>query len=231
MSRCRLLTVVLVLLAVPIARAGVIEVSLELPMKPRLQLDPDDQLAIAPFVIAASAEDDASGRAARVDLQAEFQRFLAKQFARETKSSIIMLNDVRLPGVDMDDLETDRGFWRDLARRSGADMIITGVIDFEIEDKVGYRTEEFISPVDGRTYYRQVLVETTGFVFDIIFVVFDGETGEKLVEENFRDFKEFGQREYDELLGLFENLRSLETQILSIFVAQERSATRFLFTP
>ena len=38
------------------------------------------------------------------------------------------------------------------------------------------------------------------------------------------------QRNYDEILGLFENLRSLETQLVGIFVAQESSATRYVFT-
>ena len=228
-SRKAVLTTATLLIALG-AAAEVVEVNLKLPMRPKLKLEGGEQVAIAPFILAGSAEDDRGNREARVDLQAEFQRFLSKQFAKETKSSVILLSDVRLPGADMKALESDPGFWRDISRRTGADLIVSGVIDFDIEDKVGYRTEEFISPVDGRTYYRQVLIETTGFVFDIVLAVFDGETGEKLVEENFRDFKEFAQRDYDEILGLFENLRSLETQLLSIFVAQERSATRFLFT-
>src|SRR5207253_6962300 len=114
----------------------------------------------------------------------------------------------------------------DLGNKTGADYIVSGLIDSDINDKSGYKTEESTSPADGRTYYRQVLIETTGFVFDIDIVVFDADTGEKVVEENFRDFKEFDQRNYDEILGLFENLRSLETQLVGIFVSQETSASR-----
>ena len=55
------------------------------------------------------------------------------------------------------------------------------------------------------------------------------DTGEMVLEENFRDFKEFDQRNYDEILGLFENLRSLETQLVGIFVSQEMSANRYVF--
>ena len=87
-----------------------------------------------------------------------------------------------------------------------------------------------MSPADGRTYYRQALVETTGFVFDIDIAVFNADTGEKVLEDNFRDFKEFDQRNYDEILGLFENLRALEQQLVGIFVSQETSATRYVFT-
>ena len=130
----------------------------------------------------------------------------------------------------MKSLEANRDYWKELGAKTGADYIVSGIIDFDINDKSGYRTEEFTSPADGRTYYRQVLVESTGFVFDIDILIFNADTGEKAIEDNFRDFKEFDQRNYDEILGLFENLRSMETQLVGIFVSQETSATRYVFT-
>lgn len=221
--------VVLICAAIP-ALAQVTEVKLTLPVAPVLELSDEHRLAIAPFVIVSNAEDEDS-RNSRVDIQAEFQRYLSKQIAKETESSVTVISDTRLPGTELEALIADTGYWRDLGRRHGVDFLMSGVIDFDIEDKVGYRTEEYISPLDSRTYYRQVLIETTGFVFDIVVLVFDGETGEKLVEENFRDFKQFAERDFDEILGLFENLRSLETQLVGIFVSQETESTRYLFTP
>lgn len=229
--RCAPLLALVALLVPSTLSAGVVEVELKLPMKPKIALEPDSRIAIAPFVVASSASDERKNRASRVDVQAEFQRFLSKQFSKATKHAILVVNDVRLPGSDMKALEADTGFWRNISRRTGADLIVSGVVDFDVEDKMGYKPEEFVSPVDGRTYYRQVLVESTGFVFDIALAVFDGDTGKKLDEEDLRDFKEFPERQYDEILGLFQNLRSLQSRILSLFVAQETSTTRFLFEP
>ncbi|MBW3671681.1 MAG: hypothetical protein KY432_08425 [Acidobacteria bacterium] len=229
MTRLYRLSLLMFLLALPVA-GQVTEVKLTLPVSPLLELNDEQRLGIAPFVIMSSVEDE-DRRSSRVDIQAEFQRYLSKQISKETKSAVTVISDTRLPGTAVEALVADSGHWRDLGRRHGVDLLMTGVIDFDIEDKVGYRTEEYISPLDGRTYYRQVLVETTGFVFDIVVLVFDGETGEKLVEENFRDFKQFAQRDFDEILGLFENLRSLETQLLGIFVGRETESTRYLFTP
>ncbi|HEX8154053.1 MAG TPA: hypothetical protein VF698_13045, partial [Thermoanaerobaculia bacterium] len=187
------------------------------------------KIAIAPFVIASNGEKR-SDRAAKVDVQAEFARYLKKQLTKTTKFKLVDAKGARLPGTDMKSLEASKDFWKSVGAETGADFIVTGVVDFDINDKSGYKTEEYVSPVDGKTFYRQVLVETTGFVFDIDIAVFNADTGEKVVEENFRDFKEFDQREYDEILGLFENLRALETQLVGIFVSQETSATRFVFT-
>ncbi|MGZ5475327.1 MAG: hypothetical protein ACXW29_02490 [Thermoanaerobaculia bacterium] len=226
----RTLAVVVAALCMPLtAMAGVLEVKLKLPLKPKLQIVGDEKIAIAPFIIASKGEKKGD-RAAKVDVQAEFGRYLKKQLTKSTKLRIIEAPQSKLPGTDVKALEANRDFWKEVGSRTGADYIVSGVVDFDINDKSGYRTEEYVSPADGRTFYRQVLVESTGFVFDIDIVVFNADTGEKVVEENFRDFKEFDQRNYDEILGLFENLRALETQLVGIFVSQETSATRYVFT-
>ena len=217
-------------LLLPIAAsAGVIEVKLKLPVKPKLQISGDEKVAIAPFIIASRGEKK-NDRAAKVDVQAEFNRYLRKQLGKSTKLRIVDAGQTRLPGNDIKTLEAARDYWRDIGARTGADFIVSGIVDFDINDKSGYRTEEYTSPADGRTFYRQVLVESTGFVFDIDLAVFNADTGEMVLEENFRDFKEFDQRNYDEILGLFENLRALEEQLVGIFVSSESTAARYVFT-
>jgi len=212
-----------------VAGAGVQEVKLKLPLKAKLAISGDEKIAIAPFVIANNGERR-NDRAAKVDVQGEFQRYLRKQLLKTTKLRLVDVPPTRLPGTEMKTLEANRDFWKSLGQKTGADYIVTGILDFDIADKSGYKTEEFVSPADGRTYYRQALIETTGFVFDIDIAVFNADTGEKVLEDNFRDFKEFDQRQYDEILGLFENLRSLETQLVGIFVPQETSGSRYVFT-
>ena len=211
------------------ASAGVMEVKLKLPVKPKLQITGDEKVAIAPFIIAARGEKK-NDRSAKVDVQSEFNRYLRKQLGKSTKLRIVDVGQTRLPGNDIKTLEAARDYWKDIGARTGADFIVSGIVDFDINDKSGYRTEEYTSPADGRTFYRQVLVESTGFVFDIDLAVFNGDTGEMVLEENFRDFKEFDQRNYDEILGLFENLRALEGQLVGIFVSSETTAARYVFT-
>ncbi|HEY0157162.1 MAG TPA: hypothetical protein VGF28_07725 [Thermoanaerobaculia bacterium] len=218
-------------LSLPLAAtaADVMEVKLKLPVKPKLQITGDERIAIAPFVIASKGEKK-NDRATKVDVQSEFNRYLKKQLSKTTKLRVVDVGQTRLPGTDIKSLQAARDYWKELGARTGADFVVSGIVDFDINDKAGYKTEEYVSPADGRTYHRQVLVESTGFVFDIDVAIFDPDTGEMILEENFRDFKEFDQRNYDEILGLFENLRALETQLVGIFVAQETSGTRYVFT-
>ena len=213
------------------ASAGVAQVKLKLPLKPRLPLRGNERIALAPFVIATEAEKARDKRLQNVDLQAEFQRFLKKQIEKKTKLEIVPVPpEVKLPTQNLTELGRSTEFWRALGAQTGAEIIVSGSLEFRVEDRSGYKTEEYVSPIDSRTYYRQVYVEQTGFLFDIVFMVFDGHSGEKILQDEFKDFRQTGGRRSDELQGLFENLFSLENQILNLFVAREREADRYIFT-
>ncbi len=229
-TRVFALVLVAVLAALP-SFAGVTQVKLKLPLKPRLPLRGNEKIALAPFVIATEAEKARDRRLQNVDLQAEFQRFLKKQIEKKTKLEVVELpGDRKLPTQNLSELGRASEFWRAIGAETGAEIVVSGSLEFRVEDRSGYKTEEYVSPIDGRTYYRQVYVEQTGFLFDIVFLVFDGRSGEKILQDQFKDFRQTGGRRADELQGLFENLFSLENQILNLFVARDREAERYIFT-
>ncbi len=219
------------LLAAMPALAGVDQVKLRLPLKPKLPLRGNERIAIAPFIVVTDAEKARDKRLANVDIQGEFDRFLKKQLEKKTKFELILTPpDVKLPTQNLTELARAQEFWASVGTQTGAEIIVSGSLEFKIEDRSGYKTEEYTSPIDGRTYYRQVYVEQTGFMFDIVLLVFDGHTGEKLLQDQFKDFRQTSNRKADELQGLFENLFSLESQILNTFVARDREAERYIFT-
>lgn len=204
---------------------------LKLPLKPRLPLRGNEKIALSPFLIVTDAERARDKRLQNVDLQAEFHRFLKKQIEKKTKLEIVEPPpELKLPTQNLTELGRATEFWRSVGASTGAEIVVSGSLEFRVEDRSGYKTEEYVSPINGQTYYRQVYVEQTGFLFDIVFLVFDGRSGERLLQDQFKDFRQTGSRRSDELQGLFENLFSLENQILNLFVAREREADRYLFT-
>ncbi len=207
------------------------EVKLKLPLRPKLAVTGRERITLAPFVVASRLSDRKDAPKYKdLDLDAEFRRYLGKQLGKRTKMTIVaMPADVRLPTQHLKELSEAGDFWKGIGARTGADIVLTGVVDFRVENKSGYRAEEYISPIDNRKYYRQVLIESTGFSFDVTILAMDGRTGAPLFQENFRDTKEKNKRAADELAGLFENLFSLENQLLGLFVVREREANRYVF--
>ena len=226
----RLSALVLVALVVAPTLAAAIEVRLKLPQRARLDLEGRDTIAIAPFLIVTQeGEDRLRGR--NIDVQAEFERYLTKTLRRETDLKVLDAPAIEYPTYDLAQLTHERLFWQAVGARTQADLVLAGGLDFDIQDRSGYRTEEYLSPYNGRRYYRQVLVEQTGFEYDILLHVYDGKTGELLYTDNFKDFQSFESDTADPLRGMFENLYSLEGRIVGVFAQKEVEATRMLFGP
>jgi len=211
-----------------LAAAGTVEVKLTLPVRARLDLSGYRTIAPVPFImVSQEGEGRIPGR--DIDVQGEFERYLLKLLRRETDLKVVDTGPVDYPTYDLEMLARDRDFWAALGERLQADLLLAGSLDFDIQDRSGYRTEEYISPFDGRTYRRQVLVEETGFEYDIVMQVFDGRTGELLYSDNFKDFKEYEGESADPLTGMFQNLYSLEDRIVNVFAQKEVEAERVLF--
>ena len=209
---------------------AVVEVRLRLPVRARLDLAGRKTVAAAPFLVVSREGSGESPRGTSIDVQREFERYLIKVLRRETTLKVLESGPVDYPTFDLDLLAQNRDFWRGLGEKLQADLVLAGSLDFDVQDKSGYRTEEYVSPFDGRTYYRQVLVEQTGFDYDIVLMVFDGRTGERLYFDNFKDFKQFEGEKADPLAGMFENLISLEDRIVGVFTQKTVEATRILMT-
>jgi hypothetical protein len=229
--KVRAATFALVLIATAAAAfASPEEVKLRLPLKAKLPLRGNERIALAPFILVTDAEKARDKRLQNVDLQGEFHRFLKKQLEKKTKFEVVEAPpDVKLPTQNLTELARASEFWTAVGAQTNSEIVVSGSLEFKVEDRSGYKTEEYTSPIDGRTYYRQVYVEQTGFLFDIVFLVLDGRTGEKLLQDEFKDFRQTSSRKADELQGLFENLFSLENQILNTFVARDREAERYIF--
>ena len=217
-------------LPAPPVSAASVEVKLKLPQRARLNLQGRNSVAVAPFLVVTQEEEGADRLQGRdIDVQKEFERYLLKILRRETELKIIEPGPIDYPVYDFTQLAKQQDFWRAVGERTQADLILAGGLDFDIQDRSGYQMQEYVSPFNGRTYYRQVLVEQTGFDYDILMQVYDGRTGELMYQDNFKDFQSF-EGEADPLAGMFENLLSLEDRILNVFTQKEVEATRVLFT-
>lgn len=219
------------MLVLPAAGSADVEVRLRLPVRAKVDLEGRRSVTLTPFlVVSREGADTERVRGGALDVQKEFERYLTKLVRRETTLRVAESGPVDYPTFDLELLSSNRDFWRAVGERAQADLVLAGSLDFDVQDRSGYRTEEYVSPFDGRTYFRQVLVEQTGFDFDIVMMVFDGRTGERMYFDNFKDFKQFQAERADPLQGMFENLAALEGRIVNVFTQKSVEAVRVLLT-
>lgn len=211
------------------ASAGVREVELSLPVRSKLALTGHEKLYIGPFVRERKGDEKAAQLS--FDVAAEFERYLRKLLRKEAKFVLVpAIEGIRLPTNDPLRLAKESDFWRELGTRVGADYIVAGSIDFQVQDRTAYKMEPYQS-VDSRTFYRQVLVEQTGFTYDILLDVYDARTGALVFEDPLKDFQQRPERNFDEFTGMFSNLFALENQLVGVFVPRTVKTKRLLFIP
>ena len=143
-NRSLALAALLALVSLP-AFAGSVEVKLTLPQRAKLDLQGRKTIAVIPFlVVRQEGAEKVKGR--DIDVQKEFDRYLVKIMRRETDLKVIEPGPVDYPTYDLAQLGKQTDFWHALGERTGADLVLAGGLDFDIQDKSGYRTEEYTSP-------------------------------------------------------------------------------------
>ena len=215
--------------AAGICSAGAHEVRIGLHLKPELNIDGTETVFVGPIMIEPREGEDVQS----VDVTAarEFEIFLRKILRREAELRLLPeMDDLQPPTNNLAVLAQQSEFWTAINEETNADLIIAASIDVKVLDRAGYTTEEYISPQDGKTYFRQVLVEETGFSYDILLVVVDGKTRAIIHQEQITDFMPKDERKLEEHTDMFTDLYTLQNRLVGIFVPRVVQVKRALFT-
>jgi len=211
-----------------ICSAGAREVRIELHLKPELAIDGTETVFVGPIVIEPREGEDVQS----VDLTSarEFEIFLRKILRRDAELRLLPANDdLRPPTNNLANLAQEPKFWTAINEDTNADLIVAASIDVKVLDRAGYTTEEYVSPQDGKTYFRQVLVEETGFSYDILLIVVDGKTGSIIHQEQITDFMPKDERKLEEHTDMFTDLYTLQNRLVGIFVPRAVQVKRALY--
>lgn len=223
------LALAVVLLVAAGAGAGTREVRVNLILQPDLKLNGSEKIFIGPVLVEPRGDAPAS----TLDMSAsrEFEGYLRTLLRRRTHLEVLDRDQSLRPPTD-DPLELVKmtDFWRELGASTGADYVVSAAIDVQVLDRAGYTSEKYVSPADGKTYFRQVLVEETGFKFDVLLMVFDGRSGDKVFQDQISDFKERSERKLNVYTDMFGDLFNLENRLAGVFVPRSVVAKRVLYT-
>jgi hypothetical protein len=209
--------------------AGSREVRIALHLDPELPFDGTENVYVGPILIEPREGENVQS----VDMTAarEFEIFLRKILRRDAQLHLIPKQEgLRPPSDNISALLLDAEFWRAIREENAADYVVAASIDVKVLDRAGYTTEEYVSPQDGKTYFRQVMVEETGFSYDILLVVVEAETGELLHREQITDFQPKNERKLEEYTDMFTDLYTLQNRLVGIFVPRAVQVKRSLYS-
>jgi hypothetical protein len=229
MRRKKIEVLACVLAVAAVCSAGSKDIRMVLQLDPELPVTGDESIYVGPILI--EPRDDEAVEAMDLSAAREFEIYLRKILRREAELRLVpQRSDLQPPSRHLGALVDDSSFWIAMHEELNADLIVAASIDVKVLDRAGYTTEEYVSPQDGKTYFRQVLVEETGFSYDILLVVIEGATGDVIHEEQITDFKPENERKLEKSTDMFTDLYTLQNRIIGIFVPRQVQVKRTLFS-
>lgn len=209
------------LLALSAAGAGVIEVQVRLPMPQKIDVTGLRRVLVGGFRAGDNPD---------LDIDVEYVKFLKGLLKRRSSFEVVDADAPPLPEQELADVVKNAAYWKRIAQRFSADLIVAGVVDFERNDKSGFVQEDIINPTNGQRYRRTRYAEREAFNLAATHYFFKGATGELLYEGKLTEESMYEGRGNDALSALFQLAERMSPEIMGVLMPREKSETRYLFT-
>jgi hypothetical protein len=201
--------------------AGSVQVPIGLPLPSRM-----DTTGIRTILVTHYIEGDHP----HLELSQEMVDLLRRTLERETNFRILAVEPPHLPEQTVEDLLRNAEYWRTIARRYGADLVLSGEVLFDIENRSGFVAEDYISPVTGQRIRRTRYAEQEAFKLGLQLFFFLGETGELAYRDRFGEEALIEGDGVDHLQMFYAMMNRVEPEFLGILKPSMRRETRYLFT-
>jgi hypothetical protein len=212
------------LLALPFGAvtAGTVQVQVSLPVPERIDMTGIDSILVTRAVLLNDNP--------KVDMNKETVGLLRRELRKRTRLHVLDVEAPPLPEQPLDELARNPEFWKDLAAKYGADMILTGSLKYEITDRSSFVTEDIISPITGQRIRRTRFADREGFqvVFHVYFL--RGRDGALLYDDEFSEDTTVDGKGNDPLTVLFTMFEHIEADMFGIIATKQKVEPRTLFT-
>ena len=216
-----LLALAAVLAACGAAHAGWKEVTISIPVEPKLDVQPQDRVLVT-LVRANDHPRFAPGL--------EISLWLRRALERSTPLRVIDVPPPPVPEQRPERLATNDAFWKQLGEDFEADLIVAGVARFDREDRSGFVTRDLVSPVTGQTVRRTVYEERFGYRLKLQVFFIKGDNGALLHEDTWSAEQVLRAEEPQEDLAMLHLLlESMRRELLAVLVPTRREEPRLIW--
>ena len=222
-SRSRASLAILALAAMPIspAAAGVVEVQVKLQVAQKIDVTGMRRVLVGGFRAGDNPD---------LDVETEYVKYMRGLLKHKSTFEVVEADAPPLPEQDLADVVRNVAYWKRIAQRFSADLIIAGVVNFDRGDRSGFVQEDIINPTTGQRYRRTRYAEREAFALAVTHYFFKGETGELLYEGRLTEESVYEGRGNDALSALLQLAERMSPETMGVVTPREKSETRYLFT-
>ncbi len=196
-------------------------VVIRVPLPPKLDISGMNNILVASLL----TEDNELS-----DINREIVRYLRGELRRETSLAVLdVVPPPAIPEQRLEDLIENTEFWKHLGREHGADLILSGRIEFDRDDVSGFQNVDFVSNVTGQKVRRTEFVEMEEFRYDMTVLFIDGKTGELLFRDEVSRKITYRGMGNDSLTAFFAMSDAIVGDILAVVTSRMKHEQRAVF--
>lgn len=202
-------------------RGEVVEVTVTLPLPPKLDVSAMNSLLVASFLVNDTE---------LLDLNREIVRFLRAEFRKNSHLRVLDVTPApAIPEQTLEDLAANAPFWRQLGREHGADLIVSGALRYTRADASGFKDVDFVDERTGQKVKQTRFVEQERFQFEVDVLFLSGSTGGLLFRDRFRRDAVYGGLSNDPITAFYDLSETIAGDVTSVISQRLRSDVRYVF--
>ncbi len=198
-----------------------VEVQIEVPMAPPLDIRSMESALVASFLAQESSF---------LDINRELVRLLRGELRKNTHLNVIdAVPPPAIPEQRPDDLAANAEFWKHLGAEYDADLILSGAVTYTRREVSGFRDIDIVDPMTGQKVRRTGFVEEEEFTYIVDVFFLDGATGALLHRDRVPRSVTFRGLMNDPIHAFYEIGESIGDELMTAVVGRVRSETRTIF--
>ena len=196
------------------------KVTVKLPVPAQLELD-GQRVLVASFL---TRESDL------LDINRELVRFIRSEFRKHTQLEVLpVVPPPAVPEQTIDDLIANTEFWKYLGREYEADVLVSGIMQYDRKDASGFRDVDIISPTTGQKVRQSRFVEQERFMYELDIIFMDGATGELLFRDGLQRSVLYRGTQNDPITAFYDLSETIAPDVLAIVRPRTREDIRFVY--
>jgi len=207
----------------PLKKKGrdVVEVTVALPLPPRIKIEGANTLLVASFLVNDSE---------LININREIVRFLRGELRKHTNFDVLDVTPVpAVPEQTLDDMAKNAEFFRFLGREHGADIILSGAMHFTKRDASGFEDVDLVSETTGQKIRQTRFIEQEEFTFELDVLYFKGGDGSLLFRDRMRRQAIYRGTANDPISAFYELGNAVSSDVLSAVASRTLTGVRLLF--
>ena len=196
-------------------------VTVDLPVPPRLDTSPYRTVLVAKFLADQSA---------LIDVPGEMVRFVRSKLRKDPDLDLLSVVPApEVPEQTLEDLISNGEFWKYLGREYGADLIVSGMVQYDREDRSGFEDVDRVNPTTGQKVRESEFVEQERFAYTVDLIFMGGATGELVYQDRMQRSSLYRGSNNDPIAAFYDLSESLTADVMAIVEPRTLADERFIF--